>query len=168
MKETKQQYKKYENTSILYAKNSIITSKYNEQKVFHKKTVLKNFATSTGKHLCQNLFFNKNAGLQGPSFIKKRLVKFLRTPILKNICERLLLKVTLELFSMRTNNIRSEEDVFTKIKQNKNRSKTQLYGKICLFMMFFIISFFSFSPLHFRRHLSYIIKDDTSESFETA
>ena len=27
--------------------------------------------------------------------------------------------------------------------------------------MFFIISFFSISPLHVRRHLSYIIEDDT-------
>ena len=67
-----------------------------------------------------------------------------------------------------TNNIGSEEDVFSKIKQNKNRSNTQLYEKTCLFMMFFIISLFSFSPLHVRRHLPYIIKDDTSESFETA
>ena len=72
---------KYENTSILYPKNSIITSKYNEQKVFHKKAILKNFAIFTGKHLCWNLFFDKNASLQGPSFIKKRLehMCFLRT-----------------------------------------------------------------------------------------
>ena len=91
---------KYENTSILYPKNSIITSKYNEQKVFHKKAVLKKFAVFTGKHLCWNLFFNKNASLQGPNFIKKGLEKFLRTPILKNICERLLLRVSLELFSI--------------------------------------------------------------------
>ena len=59
----------------------IIAEKYNEQKVFRKKAVLKNFAIFTGKHLCCNLFFNKNAGLQGPSFIKKRLEHrcFLRT-----------------------------------------------------------------------------------------
>ena len=36
---------------------------------FCKKGVLKNFGNSTGKHLCQSLFFNKVAGL-----------KFLRTP----------------------------------------------------------------------------------------
>ena len=143
--------------SILCPKNYIVTSKYNEQKVFHKKAILKNFAIFTGKHLCWNFFFNK-----------KRLEKFLRTLILKNICKRLLLRVSLELFSIWTNNIGSEVDVFSKIKQNKNRSKTQLYEKTCLFMMFFIISFFSFSPLHVRRHLPYIIKDDTSESFETA
>ena len=135
--------------------------------MFHKKAVLKNFAIFTGRHLCWNLFFNKNAGLQGPSFIKKRLEhrcffanieKFLRTPILKNICERLLLRFSLELFSIWTNNMGSEEDVFSKTKQNKNRSKTQLYeNKTCLFMMFFIILFFSFSPLHVWRHLPYIL-----------
>ena len=41
-----------------------ISEKYNEQKVFHGKAVLKNFAMFTGKQLCWNLFFNKNAGLQ--------------------------------------------------------------------------------------------------------
>ena len=136
--------------------------------MLHKKAVLKSFAIFTGKHLCWNLFFNKNVSLQGPSFIKKRLEKFLRTTILENICKRLLLRVSLELFSIWTNTIGSEEDVFSKIKQNKNRLKTQLYEKTCFFMMFFIILFFSFPPLDVRRHFSYIIKDDTSESFETA
>ena len=32
--------------------------------VISKKGVLKNFAKFTGKHLCQNLFFNKVAGLR--------------------------------------------------------------------------------------------------------
>ena len=44
-----------------------ISEKYNEQKVFHKTAVLKNFAMFTGKYLCWNLFFNKNAGLQACS-----------------------------------------------------------------------------------------------------
>ena len=46
-----------------------------------KNVVLKNFAIFTGKHLRWNLFFNKDAGLQGPSFIKKRLKhrRFLQT-----------------------------------------------------------------------------------------
>ena len=43
-----------------------ISEKYNEQKVFNKKAVLKNFAIFTGKQLFWNLFFNKNV-----SFIKK-------------------------------------------------------------------------------------------------
>ena len=71
--------------------------------VFFKKGVLKNFANFTGKHRCQSLF-EKVAGLQACqtcNFIKKRLqhrcfpmklAKFLRTPILKNICKRLFLQ----------------------------------------------------------------------------
>ena len=47
--------------------------------------------------------FDEVAGLQACSFIKKRLqqrrfpvhiAKFLRTPVLKNICERLLLSIS--------------------------------------------------------------------------
>ena len=60
------------------------------QEVFCKKGVLKNFSNFTGKHL------------KVYNFIKKRLqhrccrvkfMKFLRTPILKNIWERLLLDI---------------------------------------------------------------------------
>ena len=56
--------------------------------VFCKKGVLKNFAKFTEKHLCQSLFFNKNAGATC-NFIKKETLtqmfpvnfaKFLRTP----------------------------------------------------------------------------------------
>ena len=63
--------------------------------------VLKNFVIFTGKHLCWSLFLIK---LQACKFIEKRLQhwcfplrvrKFLRTPILKNISERLLLIVLL-------------------------------------------------------------------------
>ena len=151
----------------MYPNNSIITSKYNEQKVFHKKAVLKNFAVFTGKHLCWDLFFNKNASLQGPSFIKKRLQKFLRTPILKNICERLLLRVSLELVSIWTNTIGIEEDVFPKIKQNKNRSKTQLYERVSF--SWCSLSFRFSLYLHFTSDgMSYFIKGDASENFETA
>ena len=44
--------------------------------MFCKENVLKNFANFTGKHLCFSAKFGK----------------FLGTPILKNICERLLLR----------------------------------------------------------------------------
>ena len=132
------------------------------QSIMNKKCFTRKLFLKISQYSQENTFV-------GISFlIKKRLEKFLRTLILKNICKRLLLRVSLELFSIWTNNIGSEVDVFSKIKQNKNRSKTQLYEKTCLFMMFFIISFFSLSPLHVRRHLSCIIKDNTSESFETA
>ena len=59
--------------------------------------VLKNFVIFTGKDLCWSIFLIK---LQACKFIEKRLRhwcfplhvgKFLKTPILKNISERLLL-----------------------------------------------------------------------------
>ena len=56
--------------------------------------------------------------------------------------------------------------------KNKTKQKpfenSVIRKKICFFMIFFIISFFFFSPLHVRRHLPCIIKDDISERFETA
>ena len=56
--------------------------------------------------MCWSLFFNKVASLQACNFIKKRLqrrcflvniVKFLKTPILKNTWERLLLDASSQL-----------------------------------------------------------------------
>ena len=65
------------------------TDKSSHRRCSIKKAVFENFAIFTEKHLCWSLFF---------SFIKKRLqhrcftdAKFLRTPILKNTCVRLLL-----------------------------------------------------------------------------
>ena len=63
-----------------------------------KKVVLKNFAIFTEKHLCCSLFL---ICLKACNFIKKTLqhrcfpmniAKFLRTPILRNIWEQLLLE----------------------------------------------------------------------------
>ena len=79
-------------------KCSKVSLKYrsNHRRCFVKKGDLKNFANFTGKHQCWSLFLDCN-------FIKKRLqhrcfpmkfAKFLRIPILKNICERLLLKIS--------------------------------------------------------------------------
>ena len=61
-----------------------ISEKYNEQNVFHKKVVLENFAIFTGKYLCWNIFFNRNAGLQACTLLKRdsNTDSFLR--ILKN------------------------------------------------------------------------------------
>ena len=65
------------------------------------KGVLRNFAKSTGKHLCQSFFFNKVAGLRPTFLFKKRLchrffpmnfAKFLRASSLQNTSGRLLLK----------------------------------------------------------------------------
>ena len=41
--------------------------------VLYKKDVLKYFAKSIGKHLCQGLFFNKVAALRSATLLKKRL-----------------------------------------------------------------------------------------------
>ena len=49
--------------------------------VFYEKTILKIFSLFTGKHLCWSLFLIQNSA------------KFLRAPILKNICEQLILKM---------------------------------------------------------------------------
>ena len=122
--------------------------------MFHKKAVLKTLAIFTGKHLCWNLFFDKNVGLQGPSFIKNTLEHrcFLRT--LRNFSEHLFWKTSANgcfwdfHLSFFLYNIGSEEDVFSKIKQNKNRSKTQLYKKIWIFhdvLYQFVFLFFSTS-----------------------
>ena len=46
-----------------------------------KKGILKDFAKSTGKHLCESLFFNKVAGVQlGCTFDEKDYIAlFIRT-----------------------------------------------------------------------------------------
>ena len=41
--------------------------------VFCKKSVLRNFAKFTGKHLCQSLFFNNVTDLRPAALLKKRL-----------------------------------------------------------------------------------------------
>ena len=65
-----------------------------------KETVLKNFAIFTGKQLCWSLFFDK-VEKKHRFYLKEKhlqhrrfpvsVAKLSRTPILKNICERLLL-----------------------------------------------------------------------------
>ena len=50
-----------------------------------------------------------------------------------------------------------------KKKRKEKDSKAQLNEKTFLFMMLLIISFYSISPMHIRRRLLYIIKDDSSE-----
>ena len=42
-------------------------------KVFCKKDVLRNFIKFTGKHLCQSLLFNKDAGLKPATLLKRKL-----------------------------------------------------------------------------------------------
>ena len=64
--------------------------------------VSEKFANFTGKHLRWSLFFPKLQGFRPATLLKKRLLhkyflvkfeKFLRAPILKNICEQLFLRI---------------------------------------------------------------------------
>ena len=43
--------------------------------VFCKKGVVKNFAKLTGKHLCQSRFFNKVAGLNPATLLKRETLE---------------------------------------------------------------------------------------------
>ena len=93
-----------------------------------KKGVLKNFANFTGKHLCWSL-------LQACDCIKKRLqhwrfpvklTKFLRTFVLKNICERLI------LFNSPENTIANISGEFG-LDQTLTDAKVSLLNKTILF-----------------------------------
>ena len=66
-----------------------------------KKGVLKNFANFTGKHLCWSPFLILLQVFRPATLLKRKIlqhwcfpVKFLRTPILKNICQRQLLFIS--------------------------------------------------------------------------
>ena len=71
--------------------------------VFCKKAALKTYAELTGKRLCWSLFLIKFQGFRLVNLSKGNsetsvcfpvnLVTFLRTPILENICELLLLHI---------------------------------------------------------------------------
>ena len=128
-------------------------NRYNDQ-VFYTKVIIKNFAIFTEKQLRWSLFLNKNAGLQSWNFIKKRLqhrffpvniAKFLRTPVLENICERLFERFPTWASNI-TRNMGIEENIFSKT--IKKHSKFSYMKKTYIFMMILIISFFSISPLH--------------------
>ena len=62
-------------------RNLYTTFRNNNRRCSVKKGVLKDFTNLTGKHLCWSLFLIK---------LQACRTKFLRTPILENICERLI------------------------------------------------------------------------------
>ena len=71
------------------------------QEVFYRKGVFRNFEKFTGKHLCENLLFNKVAGLRTVTLLKKRFQykcfsvycsKFLKAPSITEHLRWLLLK----------------------------------------------------------------------------
>ena len=94
---------------------------------FCKKSVLRNFAKFTGKHLCQSLIFNKVAGLRPGTLLKKRLwhscflvnfAKFLGAPFFTEHLRGLVLKSSLQwspLFNTTIKNPVVAEDIPQKI-----------------------------------------------------
>ena len=90
--------------ALRYWQNSQITTAvhyFQKQppEAFCKEVVHKNFANFIGKHLFWSLFLIKLQAFRPATLLKKKLQhkcfpmkceKFLRTPILKNTCERLL------------------------------------------------------------------------------
>ena len=61
--------------------------------MLYKNAVRKNVVIFTGKYLCWSLIFNENSSvLETPFqvFFSVIIAKYSRTPVLKNICERLL------------------------------------------------------------------------------
>ena len=132
--------------SIIYHQIKI-SKRYNEQ-VFYTKAVLKNSAIFTEKHLRWSLFLNKNAGLQSWNFIKKRLqhrffpvniAKFLRTPVLENICERLFERFPTWASNI-TRNMGIEEDIFSKTK-TKNIQNLAIWKKLTFSWCFWSFRF---------------------------
>ena len=86
--------------------NSLI-SRSSRSEMFCKKGVLRNFLKFTGKHMCQNLFFNRVTGPRPVTLVKKRLwhrcfpvnfAKFLRTRFLLNTSGRLLFSFSQQHF----------------------------------------------------------------------
>ena len=108
---------------------------------------------------------------QSCNFIKKRfqhrcfpvnIAKFFRAPVLKNIWERLFKRFPTWI---KKHNKQRMKWTFS---QKKKKSKTQLDKKTYLFMMLLIISFFCIYPMHVRRRLLYIIKDDSSKGLQNS
>ena len=85
-------------------KYKILKKKRQPPEVFCKKAALKNFPIFTGKGLCWSLCLIKLQNFRHATLLKEtsaqkfcvNIAKFLKTPILKIICERLLLP--LEVF----------------------------------------------------------------------
>ena len=126
-----------------------------------RKGVAKNFAILTGKHLRQNLFLIK---LQATPFQQKvfnrklqhrcfpvTIAKILRTPVLKNTCERLF-----ERFAIWAKNITIDRKWRTHFYQLDEKSLPLQDG-----LDHFVFLYSSNACL--RRCLHYIIKDDSSE-----
>ena len=91
-------YDVHNNNAIIQCMNNIYlkihldgteNNRSSHPEIFCKKYVLKKFPKSTGKHLCQGLFFNKIAGIRpatlldsGTGVFSVNFAKYLRAPFL--------------------------------------------------------------------------------------
>ena len=109
--------------------------------MFCRKGVLRNFAKFTGKHLCQNLFFNKVASLRSATLLKRRLwrrcfpvsfAKFLRTPFFKEHLRRLLLQVVVHQMQVSLVNLNG----LFEAKSDKMDSYNDFLGQLLQLMEF--------------------------------
>ena len=116
------------------------------REVYYEKVALENFAIFTGKQL--GLPFNKVASLQPTTFLKKEILtqvfpvdiaKFLRLPILKNICERLLPDYFNGSLIHRPNGLRS---IFYDSVRLQGPSPWPSYLLLFFFIFFFILLLF--------------------------
>ena len=96
---------------------------------FFKKVVLKNFSIFIGKHLCRSLFLIK---VFQHRYFPGNIAEFFITPILKNICEQLLLNV-----------------IFSSNEQHFLARLSEIVQDIIMFYIYlyhFSIIIFAFSP----------------------
>ena len=104
--------------------SATLTKESNHRRCSARKSFLRKFAKFTGKHLCQNLFFNKVAG-QLATLLKKRLwhscfpvnfAEFLRTPFLTEHLRWLLLyKKTIIILQRKPNKLLQKKSSLFKI-----------------------------------------------------
>ena len=114
------------------------SSRSSHQRCFLKKHALKNFAIFTQKHLCWSFFLTKLLF----NFIKRRhqhrcfpvnIAKFLRAPILHNVCEWLLLtfsNIYDSIFLKNQLTVNACSGKFSKISK-----KTSAMERLCLLLV---------------------------------
>ena len=93
---------------LVFEVSEAVVQVSSRSEVFCTKVIRKNFAKFAGKHLCQNLFFNKVADLRFVTLLKKRrrhrcfsadFTKFIRAPFFTKHLQWLLLKIISNIFT---------------------------------------------------------------------
>ena len=90
-------FENYSHSSTRYHPNKgHILNRSSRQRCSVKEGVLRNFAKFTGKHLCQSLFFNKDAGLRPATLLKRDSGARVFLWVLRNFYEHLLYRTPLD------------------------------------------------------------------------